>query len=332
MKYTVLLTMCLAAVLGILPAVGGMPRAATLDPALRESVEELKRVYATEMVLGKPLELEGLKIIPLATVGLGYGQRQGTPEQGALHGVGGVLSPVGVLVVSPTGVQLLPIPKGLVEQLLGALAPVIAQVLHGEGTTPDGRERGTPLRLTPPEILGALYALLPKGGMAFGLFPWPLSRVLLFVLGWLALALLSGVFFPQQVAAVAATLRDHTLRTGLIGLLSAGVVGLLAVVFTLSLIGLPLTILVGLLAWAVQLFGMIGMALLVGQTAMAAVQRPRDSALEHILIGGILLGLVRMLPFLGWIVWLILGLFGFGAVLLTRVRHGRRDELDTSGR
>jgi len=53
------------------------------------------------------------------------------------------------------------------------------------------------------------------------------------------------------------------------------------------------------------------------------VQRPRDSALEHILIGGILLGLVRMLPFLGWIIWLILGLFGFGAVLLTRLRQGR---------
>jgi len=321
MKQTILLTTCLAAVLGLLPAVGGMPRAATLDPALRESVEELKRVYATEIVLGKPLEIESLKIIPLATVGLGYGQRQGTPERGALHGVGGVLSPVGVLVVSPTGVQLLPIPKGLVEQLLGALAPVISQVLRGEGTTPDGRERG--LRLTPPEILGALYVLLPKGGLTFGLFPWPLSRVLLFVLGWLALALLSGVFFPRQVAAVAATLRDHPLRTGLIGVLSAGAVGLLAVIFTISLIGLPLTILVVLLAWALQLFGLIGMALLVGQTATVAIQRPRDSALEQILIGGILLGLVRILPFLGWIIWLVLGLFGFGAVLLTRVGQGR---------
>jgi uncharacterized spore protein YtfJ len=323
MKHTVLLTVCVAALLGILPAVGGMPRAAPLDSALRESVEELQRVYATEIVLGKPLELDGLKIIPVATVGFGYGQRQGTPEQGALHGVGGVLSPVGVLVVSPTGVQLLAVPKGLVEQLLGGLAPVIAQVLHGESTTADGRERGTRLRLTPPAIVGALYALLPQGSMAFGFFPWPLSRVLLFVLGWLALALLSGVFFPQQVAAVAATLRDHTLRTGLIGVLSAGAVGLLAVVFTLSLIGLPLTILVILLAWAVQLFGMIGLALLVGQTATAAMQRPRDAALEHILIGGILLGLVRMLPFLGWIIWLILGLFGFGAVLLTRLRQGR---------
>jgi hypothetical protein len=30
-----------------------------------------------------------------------------------------------------------------------------------------------------------------------------------------------------------------------------------------------------------------------------------------------------MLPFLGWIIWLILGLFGFGAVLLTRLRHER---------
>ena len=79
MKHTVLLTMGLAAVLGILPAMGGLSRAATLDPALRESVEELQRVYATEMVLGKPLELEGLKIIPLATIVLGYGQRQGTP-------------------------------------------------------------------------------------------------------------------------------------------------------------------------------------------------------------------------------------------------------------
>ena len=94
-------------------------------------------------------------------------------------------------------------------------------------------------------------------------------------------------------------------------------------VFTISLIGLPLTILVVLLAWAVQLFGLIGIALLVGQTAAAAVQRLRAAALEHILIGGILLGLVRILPFLGWIIWLILGLFGFGAVLLTRVRQER---------
>jgi hypothetical protein len=85
-----------------------------------------------------------------------------------------------------------------------------------------------------------------------------------------------------------------------------------------------LTILVGLLAWAVQLFGMIGMALLVGQTATAAVQRPRDSALEHILIGGILLGLVRILPFLGWIEFIPLS-FWYDAPLTSQYSARRHN-------
>lgn len=55
MKHTVLLTMCLAAVLGILPAVGGMPRAGPLDPALRENIEELQRVVVYPAAADNPI-------------------------------------------------------------------------------------------------------------------------------------------------------------------------------------------------------------------------------------------------------------------------------------
>jgi hypothetical protein len=38
-----------------------------LDPLGQELVEERKQLYATEPILGKPQEIDGLKIIPLAT-------------------------------------------------------------------------------------------------------------------------------------------------------------------------------------------------------------------------------------------------------------------------
>jgi hypothetical protein len=253
----------------------------------------------------------------------------GVPEHPALRGAVGVLSPVGVVVVSPKGVQLLPVPKGPLEQLLGVFTPVILQVLKVQQEKKDPRGNDPAEQLTRLELLAALYSFLPPHGFKFGLFPWPLPLLIGFLVGWLALALIVGAFLPQQVTVIAYTLQESFLWTGVVGLLSYGVVLLLVVLLTVTLIGIPLTGVIIVVVWAIKLLGMVSIAFLIGQRALAlfvpirrrsvsAVQRIRYSEGLFILIGGVILVIVRMLPVLGWIIWLVLGIFGFGAVLRTQ--------------
>jgi uncharacterized spore protein YtfJ len=322
MRDSLLSILCLIVTLSLVSPGHGWAQTNTSDARLREALEAWRGFAQTEVILGQPLRLESVTIIPVATVGMGFGQRQQTSGRQDLLGAGGVLSPVGVLVVSPRGVQLLPISKGFIEQVLGAITPVLLHLVRAARPASEGEAAA---RLTPPDLLAALYAMLPRGGLKFGLFPWPWPLVLLFVVGWLALALVVGVFFPQRLTAIASTLREQPWRATLTGVLSYGAVGILALVFTVSIIGLPLTLVVLALAWALHLLGMVSIAWLIGHTSTVALRQVHPSVVTAVLCGGVVLGVVRFIPVVGWLVWLILGLGGFGAALLTQIRRERQD-------
>ncbi|HSF29124.1 MAG TPA: spore germination protein GerW family protein [Candidatus Tectomicrobia bacterium] len=312
---------CLAIVLSLSTAALSGADTPAPDSAVLDAVEALTKFYSTEVILGKPLEIEGLNIVPIATVGVGYGRRAGDTDEVALQGTASVVSPVGVLVVSKRGVQLLPISKGLLEQVLGAVTPVVLQVLKRQEKDQADAIGPVQGRMSLSELLATLYAFVPERGWKFGVFPWPVSLVLLFLVGWLALALLIGGLFPRQMVAIATTLQDHPLRAGLVGLLSYGMVFGLAVVFTLSIIGIPFTLLLLVCTWAAKLLGTVSIAWLVGQKVAAAVRQRPYAMATHVLIGGLLLGAIRIVPVLGWVLWAILGIFGFGAVLRAQMQR-----------
>jgi len=73
MKNVPVLMVCLALAGGITSPVHSLQETTPSRMAVREVVEEFKQVYSTDIMLGKPLEVDHLKIIPLATVGIGYG-------------------------------------------------------------------------------------------------------------------------------------------------------------------------------------------------------------------------------------------------------------------
>ena len=125
--------------------------------------------------------------------------------------------------------------------------------------------------------------------------------MLIFVLGWLVLTLLICVFLPNQPVVLALTLQANALRAGLHGLLSYGVIFGLAVVFTISIIGIPFIVLLLVFTWAANLLGMVSIAWLVGQKALGAVRRAPYPEVVYVLIGGIILGVVRIIPVLGWL-------------------------------
>src|SRR5713101_9385393 len=95
MKNLPVLIVCLALAGGITSPVHSLQETTPSSMAVRDVVEEFKQVYSTDIILGKPLEVDHLKIIPLATVGIGYGQRGVSEDRNATRGAGGIVSPVG---------------------------------------------------------------------------------------------------------------------------------------------------------------------------------------------------------------------------------------------
>ncbi len=304
------------------------PGNAVLDASIQAVLEELKNLYSTEIILGSPMEVNGLKIIPLAIAGFAFGECGGCEYmgkgQGKLGGAGGVMSPVGVLVISGQEVQLLQLSKGFVEQLGGALAPIIVESLSRE---PDGaEERGVPVERKKPETI-SVTQLFTK----FRKFLDALRIVItiLFLLAWVALMLIIDLFLPRQVSAITSTLQERTSRTALTGIVSVIVVLLLSAVLTISLIGIPLTFVVIILTCALMLFGSVGLALLVGQKIAAALfKQSKYSDVLLVLIGGIVLGILGIIPIplFGPLVWIIIGILGLGSVLLLQWENVRKIE------
>jgi uncharacterized spore protein YtfJ len=283
------------------------PATAAVDTSIQTALEELKRVYATEITLGKPMEVNGLKLIPLATVGIGYGQHGMQPEKEKMRGVGGVLIPVGIVVVSGRDVRIIQLSKGFIEQLIDALAPVMLQVMNlkqKEGREAEGVAQGKGISVKEREIkTGKTFTSIYMRVVGF------------FLLGWLVMVLIIEAFLPQRVTTVVAILRQNYLLTGLVGLIGYGVMFLLIVLFTISLIGIPLTFVVIILTCALTLFGTTGIALMVGQRILEALKQTGYSNMLCILIGGFMMGIIGIIPIIGWIAWTIVGVLGFGTVL-----------------
>jgi uncharacterized spore protein YtfJ len=284
----------------------GEPAASGDEAVTQAVVAELKQVYSTEIMMGKPVEVNGLKLIPLATVGFGYGRQGEQAGKEMTQGTGGVMIPVGIVVVSDKDVRLIQLSKSFLEQLVDAFAPVIFQVMQMKQT--EGQESAN--------ILGK--SLSVKTGVTHPRKSWLSVYVRIvgfFFLGWLVVVLLLEAFIPRGVSAVMASIRQNYLLSGLVGLVGYGVVFLLMAIFTISLIGIPLSLVVLILACALTVFGTAGMTLIVGRRIAETLKQTSCSDMLCVLIGGLIMGVLGVIPILGWIGWTIFGIFGFGAVV-----------------
>jgi uncharacterized spore protein YtfJ len=284
----------------------GEPSSSGDEAAIQAVIAELKQVYSTEIMMGKPVEVNGLKLIPLATVGFGYGQHEGQPGKEQAQGAGGVMIPVGVVVVSDKDVRLIQLSKGFLEQLVDAFAPVILQVMQMKQT--EGQESAS--------IPGKGISV--KTGVTQTRKSWTALYVRIvgfFFLGWLVVVLLLEAFIPRGVSAVMSSIRQNYLLSGLVGLVGYGVMFLLFAIFTVSLIGIPLSLVVLILTCVLTVFGTAGITLIVGRRIAETLKQTSCSDMFCVLIGGLIMGVLGVIPILGWIGWTIFGVLGFGAVV-----------------
>ena len=168
----------------------------------------------------------------------------------------------------------------------------------------------------PSMFLGGPVTVHWMGGSFLG---WGFSSVLKLIANLVITGLLITLF-PGAMSRVAEDIERKPIEAA--GLGCMGNVGFLIAIlgFTVIIIGIPIAILLGIAWFLLMIFA--NAALIwwigrrVGQTAWPAKSL---HPYQELLIGTLVLTCAEIIPVVGWIAAVFLGLVGFGAVLRTRL-------------
>ncbi|HEX6900482.1 MAG TPA: polymer-forming cytoskeletal protein [Thermoanaerobaculia bacterium] len=153
-----------------------------------------------------------------------------------------------------------------------------------------------------------------------------LGTKLALVAAWAALLLLFFAASGRQVVETADGVRREPFRSffvGLTGIVCLVLTGLFFSAFARGVIGVPLLVLVVLLALVLKLWGMVAVFYALGEWISRKVLRRRFRPLNAATLGLLVLGAVKFLPWFGVLAWTTATLIGVGAALSTK--FGRRE-------
>jgi hypothetical protein len=143
---------------------------------------------------------------------------------------------------------------------------------------------------------------------------------------WAALLLLLFAASGRQVLGTADGVRREPFRSfviGLTGVLALVLTALFFSVFTGGLVGVPMLVLVVLLALILKLWGMVAVFYALGEWLARRVFHRRPRPLNAATLGLLVMGAVKFLPWIGVWAWMAATLIGIGAALATK--FGRRE-------
>jgi hypothetical protein len=139
---------------------------------------------------------------------------------------------------------------------------------------------------------------------------------LVFLLSLAGAGVLVVGLFPNRVAKVAQDIGEHPIRSAVVGTLGTIVVSVVGLLFAITILGLPLSFV---------LFGLLGIAWLLGFVALCQAvgdrlpfeQKPHGRWIAF-LVGVLLVSFVGALPFVGWLTITGISVIGIGAALSTK--------------
>jgi len=150
-----------------------------------------------------------------------------------------------------------------------------------------------------------------RDGPAAAVFGSAARHMLIFLLG----VLLIGAF-PRRHAAMARSLVDRPLRSTAAGFLGVLATVVLCIAFAITLLGIPVAIFVAVLAVVAACAGLAVVGTVIG--AALPFRKAKQRPLVQLALGVVVLWVLSLVPVLGFLVLLILGSAGYGAVLMTR--------------
>lgn len=206
-------------------------------------------------------------------------------------------------------------------RVAGDVFAVGGEIATGPGAQIDGRAVAYP-------SIGAAWLTLLEGP-SLGLSaasPVVLAAKLALLTAWLALAMLLLVVAGHDVlaaSAVAAVEPARSFLTGLTAVLALFLVALALAAFVPGVAGVPLLALVVLCALLLKLWGMVAVFHAVGEWLWRLVLKRRPQPLNAATAGLLVLGAVKLVPWVGTVVWWTATFVGVGVALTTK--FGRRE-------
>lgn len=155
--------------------------------------------------------------------------------------------------------------------------------------------------------------------------PNPILRVLGFFLRlflWVLVAMILAMFIPNHLARTSQTALNQPLISGGLGLVTVIIVPILAILLAITICLIPVSLVGILLLIIAWFFGLISLGYEVGKrissTSKVAWHPALSAGLGTLLLMAVLNGVEALIPCVGWIPKILVGLFGLGAVLLTQ--------------
>jgi hypothetical protein len=161
-----------------------------------------------------------------------------------------------------------------------------------------------------------LSSQLPYGAGALG----RAVGVFLQSIGLAALAMLLTALLHPQLERVAQAAKAQPLMVGSVGLLVAVVAPLAVVILAITLILIPIALAAVILLVLAWLFGVVALGMLIGERLAMSVRgsvEPVISAGIGTFVLGLVVSTAHLVPCVGWLAPLLVGLLALGAAVVT---------------
>src|SRR5574341_310035 len=149
---------------------------------------------------------------------------------------------------------------------------------------------------------------------------WTAMSVFFQALALAALAMFLTIFLHPQLDRVAQAMTQQPFMAGSIGLLTIFLAPITMVVLVVTLILIPVALAAAILLALAWLFGVVALGMEVGDRFTKAVHQswaPVLSAGFGTFLLSIVVGAVNLVPCIGWMAGVLVGLIGIGAVVMT---------------
>jgi hypothetical protein len=134
----------------------------------------------------------------------------------------------------------------------------------------------------------------------------------------LILALLIVALIPKPIQVIAETIKTNTFKVSLSGLLGLLLIVPIAVLLTISVIGIVLIPLEMILVVSAALLGFIAVSQLIGRRVLTLMKRTGGGVIRQTFWGLMTLWLIGWIPYVGWIIKVLAVVLGLGGVIMTR--------------
>jgi len=126
---------------------------------------------------------------------------------------------------------------------------------------------------------------------------------------------------PERVERMSEALEPRWPASIGFGILGYVVFIVLAIILAITLIGIPVAVLLGLAVWVLGLMGIAAIMASLGRRVGlgTGLIGPDPSVLSCVFVGFLVVALVRFIPVVGELAWLVLSVIGLGLVLVTKM-------------